>query len=621
LIAGYQHYYFRSRACEATIPLSHRSALHWFFFIFHSKHMKTFTLRGRVLLLLLLLCTFNTLVEARTRLTTLMPAGQPTATTLVVTPGSLAAFTTALGTASAQQPVTVTGTELSGNVTATAPAGFEVSWTAGANFSVSQILTQTGGSITNVPLYIRMSGAALGSFSGVVTITSPGATAQTVAVSGTVTTAATPNLPARITGISPASGGAGAAILVHFYGTDFVPGATAVILGNGLFTVGPATFISSTHITAMVTVRATPSPINGYAGVINPAPGGGGGPSIGPAVLFTALPVPPVITSFTPTSGPAGTIVTIRGNSLYLSSGGFSVSFNGTAATISAPPTPSEFEVTARVPAGATTGLITVTNANGGAVSATPFVVTAPLPAFFEDFETGVKNSYTAASVQLQSGGWTFGESLIGTTAGVDKFNGLKSARLRGGGFVEMDVDKPNGAGVITVSAANYATETGASFVPEISTDGGVTYTSLLGSSPAPTLTGTLTPYSFTANRAGNVRLRFSSTNTAGATNPRINLDDIGITDYRTGTAAKPGQGLPALSVFPNPAQDRVTVQGAGAGPVRCSLSDVAGRQLLAPVSLPADGTLALPVALPAGLYLLQVETPTGRRTLRLATQ
>ena len=247
-----------------------------------------------------------------------------------------------------------------------------------------------------------------------------------------------------------------------------------------------------------------------------------------------------------------------------------------------------------------------------------PFVVP---PVFFEDFETGTKTSYIPASVPLFTMGWTLGEALIGTTAGIDKFNGSRSARLRGGGFVEMDVDKPNGAGVVTVSAATYATETGVSFVPEISTDGGVTYTSLLGTGPAPALTSSLTPYSFTANRTGNVRLRFSSTNTAGATNPRINLDDIGITDYRVGTATKSGQSIAELRVFPNPTQGRVTVQGTGVGPAWCSLYDLAGQRLLVPILLPTSGELALPATLPAGLYLLQVETPVGRRTLRLATQ
>ncbi|MDB5268291.1 MAG: hypothetical protein JWP58_1331, partial [Hymenobacter sp.] len=330
---------------------------------------------------------------------------------------------------------------------------------------------------------------------------------------------------------------------------------------------------------------------------------------------------PPVITGFSPASGAAGTLVTIVGRNLDIPGGaGSNISFNGTPVTV-VPQTPSMGAYYVRVPAGATTGFITLTNGNGGAVSPTQFVVPPARPPFFEDFETGTKTAYTPASVQLSSGGWTLGEALIGTTAGIDKFNDLKSARLRGGGFIEMDTDKPNGAGVVTVSAATYATETGASFVPEISTDGGVTYTNLLGGNPAPSLTSTLTPYSFTVNRTGNVRLRFSSTNTAAATSPRINLDDIGITDYRVGTATQGAQTLPELAIFPNPAHDQLTVRGVGTGPAHTSLYDLAGRLLLPPTLLPANGVLAIPSRLPTGLYLLRCETPAGRRTLRLLLQ
>jgi hypothetical protein len=536
--------------------------------------------------------------------------------TLTVAPTSLGGFTTAVGTPSAQQSVLVNGSSLTGNVTATAPAGYEISWTSGFNFGASVVLTQTGGLVTNVPLYVRLIGTAVGTINGTITVSSAGATQQTVALTGTVTTAPTPNPPCTFTGISPTSGPGGTVQTVNVYGSNFVPGAIVSIYGINIITT---TYVSSSQLTVLISTPSVATPLTTYFGVGNPTPGGGN--SNPRMIFFTVNPTPPAISSFSPTSGPVGTTVTIRGTNLYISSGPISVSFNGTPTNLIGPPTPSDIMVTTRVPAGATTGLITFTNSAGASVSATPFTVTATPPAFFEDFETGTKTSYTPASVQLQSGGWTMGEALIGTTTGVDKFNGLKSARLRGGGFVEMDVDKPNGAGVVTVSAASYATETGASFVPEISTDGGVTYTSLLGSSPAPTLTSTLTAYSFTANRTGNVRLRFSSTNTAAATNPRINLDDIGITDYRTGTATKPGQSLPDLSVFPNPAQGRVMVQGTGVGPVRCGLYDLAGRRLAAPVTLPADGHLALPANLPTGLYLLQVETPTGRRTLRLATQ
>ena len=578
--------------------------------------MKSYALRGLTLLFGLLASHSETGFALNTDNSNLIPLSiereyQPFTPGIIVSPSTLPAFTTAVGSASATQAVTVNGTDLSGNVTATASAGFEIAWNPGGNFSSSQTLTQSAGTVTNIPLYIRMTGAALGSVSGTVTLASSGAPSQSVVVSGTVTAAPTPNPAATVTSISPNSGGAGPPILVNFYGTDFVPGAS-VSFGASAY-AGPTTFISSTHLTAMVTVEARIAAATIPVAVTNPAPGGGNTPA--GAVTFTCLPSAPVITSFSPSSGPVGTQVIIRGSSLYVYGASINLSFNGTRVTFVLP---GATEVYTSVPVGATTGFITLTNGNGGAVSATPFVVTASPTALFENFETGNKTSYAASSVQLQSGGWTFSEALIGTTDGADKFNGSKAVRLRGGGFVEMDVDKSNGAGVVTVNAANYSTETGASFIPEISSDGGVTYSSLLGSNPAPTLTGTLTPYSFTVNRAGNVRLRFRSTNTIAATNPRINLDDISITDYNLVASVQANQALPGLQVYPNPALNQVVVSGMGTPSAQVALYDLVGHLVVSPAVLLDGKPLALPAGLPAGTYLLHVNNKNGQRVMRV---
>jgi hypothetical protein len=532
--------------------------------------------------------------------------------TLTVNPTSLSGFTTAVGAPSAEQAVTVNGSGLTGNVTVTASSGFEVSWTVGANFGSSITLTQAGGLFTNVPLYVRLTGAVLGSVSGAATISSPGATSQTISLSGTVTAAPTPNPPCTTTSFSPTSGLGGNRLLVNFYGQGYIPGVKVQFLFGTRNYV--ATFVSANQVSVWVDLPSVSMRTLTYFSVGNPQPGGGGS---GGMLFFTINPGPPTITTFSPTSGPVGTRVTITGTNLGI--GPTTTSFNGTTTNVVGPPSPSDTNYTTQVPAGATTGLITVTNSNGAAVSAMPFTVTTAPPALFEDFEQGTKTSYVPASVQLQSGGWTLAEALIGTTPNADKFNGAKSARLRGGGFIEMDTDKPNGAGVVTVSAANYATETGTSFVPEISTDGGVTYTSLLGGSPAPTLTSTLTQYSFTANRTGNVRLRFSSTNTAAASNPRINLDDIGITDYRLGAAVQTGQALPNLQVSPNPAHDQLTISGSGAAQV--VLYDLLGRLALAPRPLAAGQTLALPATLATGTYLLLVKNDAGQRVVRVVKE
>ena len=95
----------------------------------------------------------------------------------------------------------------------------------------------------------------------------------------------------------------------------------------------------------------------------------------------------PSITTFTPTSGPAGTVVTITGTNF---TGATAVTFNGLAATIFAVDSPTQ--ITATVPAGATTGPIAVTTPVGFNSSADNFTVpsaTVSLPAQILEGATG----------------------------------------------------------------------------------------------------------------------------------------------------------------------------------------------------------------------------------------
>lgn len=90
---------------------------------------------------------------------------------------------------------------------------------------------------------------------------------------------------------------------------------------------------------------------------------------------FTVSPpaVGPTITSFSPTGGLAGTLVTILGSNF---TGATAISFNGTVATAFTVASATQLAVT--VPPGATTGTITVTAPTGTATSATAFVVGPP---------------------------------------------------------------------------------------------------------------------------------------------------------------------------------------------------------------------------------------------------
>jgi hypothetical protein len=159
-----------------------------------------------------------------------------------------------------------------------------------------------------------------------------------------------------VSGFSPASGAVGSSVTVT--GTGFT-GATSVKF-NG--TSASFTVNGDTQVTATVPTGAKTGPIS----VTN---AGGTGTS---TASFTVSPVAaaPTISSFSPVSGAAGTSVTVTGANF---TGASFVKFNGAAASFSVV---SDSQVTATVPAGATSGPISVTNSAGTGTSASSFTVT-----------------------------------------------------------------------------------------------------------------------------------------------------------------------------------------------------------------------------------------------------
>ena len=90
--------------------------------------------------------------------------------------------------------------------------------------------------------------------------------------------------------------------------------------------------------------------------------------------LPTAPPPAPSITGFSPPSGPVGTTVTITGSGF---TGTNDVQFNGTSVGTGNFAVNSDTQITATVPAGATTGPISVITPGGTATSSDSFTVTA----------------------------------------------------------------------------------------------------------------------------------------------------------------------------------------------------------------------------------------------------
>ena len=121
-------------------------------------------------------------------------------------------------------------------------------------------------------------------------------------------------------------------------------------------------------------------------------------------------PQPPTITSFAPTGGPVGTSVTITGTNF---TGAMAVTFNGVNANFAAS---SDTAIQATVPAGATTGLVSVTTPVGTANSSSPFTVTASPPTI---------ESFTPASGPVGTSVAIGGTNFTGATA--VKFNGVSA--------------------------------------------------------------------------------------------------------------------------------------------------------------------------------------------------
>ena len=107
--------------------------------------------------------------------------------------GSLSAFANCSGTASTEQSFTTSGSWLTANITVTAPTGFELSTTSGGSFSNPLTLTESGGSVANTTIFVRMAASATGTPTGNITLASTGATTQNMAVSGTVSSPPTVN--------------------------------------------------------------------------------------------------------------------------------------------------------------------------------------------------------------------------------------------------------------------------------------------------------------------------------------------------------------------------------------------------------------------------------------------
>ena len=535
-------------------------------------------------------------VVSATSITFVVPASASSGTITVTTAGGTATSTGSFTFIPASSGPTVTSlapnTVVAGAGTFTLTVnGTGFTGTSVVNFGTTPLVT-TAVSATQLTATVP-AGTAAGTYA--ITVTNPGTGGGTSnAVNFVVTPAPT------LTSLSPNTAAAGSASFVlTATGTNF--STSSVITFNAVALT--TTFVSATTLTATVPASAIATAGTVPVTITTSAPGGTASAAVN--FIISAPVAAPTVTSFSPARAITGVgfTLTVSGTNLVA---GTTINFNGNSYTGAVVGT-SGTSYTVVIPASGVPAPgsynITATNSGGTSAPLSFLVVAAATVTTFEDFEQGTKGSYSAGTVTLRSGDWTFTDALLGNLFN-DRVNQVQAARIRGGS-IAMNFDKPNGAGVITLNAAIYGTDATASFTLEVSTNAGTSYSLIPGAPTA--LTTTLSPYRFTVNQGGNIRLRISNTNTTSGANPRINIDDITITNY-TGTATLAANALPGLAVFPNPATDRVTLSLPTSAPATVALRDLSGRVVLAPVVLGSDRVLRLPASLASGLYLLEVQ-------------
>ncbi|MDO7877543.1 FG-GAP-like repeat-containing protein [Hymenobacter sp. ASUV-10] len=190
--------------------------------------------------------------------------------------------------------------------------------------------------------------------------------------------------------------------------------------GSGTFSTPPLTLNANVSVAMM---NVADLDLDGDLDVVM------AGDSLNKKGLFVYFnhPLPPAITSFTPTNGPAGTVITLTGSGLGATTsvtiGGVPVAFTVVSGT----------QLTITTAAGTATGLIVLTSPSGSGSSSTPFVVPAPSIASFTPGSGAVQRLVTLT-------GTYFG----GTTA--VRFNGLMAPGFVVVSGTELTVPVPAGA-------------------------------------------------------------------------------------------------------------------------------------------------------------------------------
>jgi len=312
---------------------------------------------------------------------------------------------------------------------------------------------------------------------------------------------------------------------------------------------------------------------------------------------------PPTVSGFTPTSGPIGTAVTITGDHL---GGATDVTFHGTPATFTIDPSN---QISTEVPAGATTGPISVTTDDGTGTSSTAFTVTlAPAPAI---------DSFSPANGPVGTSITINGTDLTGATAVT--FNGTAASSVTVNSATKITAAVPAGAttGKIAVTTPSGTATSSTNFTvkPKI--------TSFAPTSGTPGISVTINGTSFT----GATAVKFHGTSATFTVNSGTKITATVPSGATTGPIAvtTPSGTATSSSNFTVTGAPRIGSFSPRNGPVGTSVtidgSNFAGATAVkfggisAPFTVNSSTKITATVPADAGTGTVSVTTPLGTAT------
>jgi uncharacterized repeat protein (TIGR01451 family) len=194
-------------------------------------------------------------------------------TPTITASGTLSAFTTTYGTASAPGSFTVSGVNLTANISITAPTGFEISTSSGSNYSGTLSLTPTSGTVSSTTIYARLAAAtAAGSYSGNINLTSTGASTQTETIPSSTVSPLALTISSPAVTSKPYDGTTTATITGTLSGVLSGDTGNVTLVPSGTFaqaTVGTGIAVTSTStITGSASANYTLTQPTGLTGTI-----------------------------------------------------------------------------------------------------------------------------------------------------------------------------------------------------------------------------------------------------------------------------------------------------------------------------------------------------------------